>query len=656
MLMNYRLIIVFLLISLSACKTSPTEDASHLSAVQLEASSANSNSVPATDSTLEVAVTPEEPVVSSADTSLPNNVIEAEYSVELGEFNHYPKETSGWDATGWSVITPSSDSRLIYVSSSGGDDTSAEFYAPRDISDVRDPGLIKPYKTIHAALEQVRDGFPDWILLLRGDVWTVGDNIELVSGRSVSERFVMTSYGETGQRPMLNSSSAETLRIWPDTNFIAITNLSFYAHKRDPDSVDFSGWGSVGESLGIRVYSSEETVMGSLLIENNKLNYFSKGITIGGGGDTYDVVIRRNIILNSYSELSHSQGMYASQASVYLEENLFDHNGWYQLQVDGSNSKEKGQANIFNHNTYFSGAKNTTFIRNIFMRSSSIHNKWAATSSDGVDTINSHDLWMQDNLYIGGEIGISAGGNTDYNTGPRWRNVHVVNNVMLAIGRDRPTNRSLGWYIDASDWNSGAICGNYLLHNDNPLVTNLIGVKLAGHSNRVTIADNTIHGLLRGDETANAGAITIDNEPKSDILVSGNNIQLHESKLRPVVTDGLANLEFRDNKYYSAGDPELWFESAGGDLNFEDWVVAANDTSSAVTRDSFVEPKRTFETYLASIGLPDSLDSFVESRASQLKSAWSPDLSSASIVSYIRNGYGNLVCLKTEAEILSEDI
>ena len=128
------------------------------------------------------------------------------------------------------------------------------------------------------------------------------------------------------------------------------------------------------------------------------------------------------------------------------------------------------------------------------------------------------------------------------------------------------------------------------------------------------------------------------------------------AKLRPVVTDGLANLEFRDNKYYSAGDPELWFESAGGDLNFEDWVVAANDTSSAVTRDSFVEPKRTFETYLASIGLPDSLDSFVESRASQLKSAWSPDLSSASIVSYIRNGYGNLVCLKTEAEILSEDI
>ena len=38
------------------------------------------------------------------------------------------------------------DARLISVSSSLGDDETAEFYAPRDIGDIQDPGLIKPFK------------------------------------------------------------------------------------------------------------------------------------------------------------------------------------------------------------------------------------------------------------------------------------------------------------------------------------------------------------------------------------------------------------------------------------------------------------------------------------------------------------------------------
>ena len=36
---------------------------------------------------------------------------------------------------------------------------------------------------------------------------------------------------------------------------------------------------------------------------------------------------------------------------------------------------------------------------------------------------------MSDNLFVGGEIGISAGGNTDYGTGPRWENINIIDNV-----------------------------------------------------------------------------------------------------------------------------------------------------------------------------------------------------------------------------------
>ncbi len=62
----------------------------------------------------------------------------------------------------------------------------------------------------------------------------------------------------------------------------------------------------------------KNSVMGTVLLENNDFNFFSKGVSINGGGDVLDVVIRRNTIRNSYSESYHSQGIYAIHASVLL--------------------------------------------------------------------------------------------------------------------------------------------------------------------------------------------------------------------------------------------------------------------------------------------------------------------------------------------------
>jgi NTE family protein len=62
---------------------------------------------------------------------------------------------------------------------------------------------------------------------------------------------------------------------------------------------------------------------------------------------------------------------------------------------------------------------------------------------------------MDDNLYVEGEIGIGAGGNEP---GPlRFKDVKITNNVFMHIGRDRPTNRDLGWYIEILDWDGGLV-------------------------------------------------------------------------------------------------------------------------------------------------------------------------------------------------------
>lgn len=643
--MNYlsKILLLVVFIGLTACKTSPeVDDSSATGGLSINsAAKANSDS---SDQPQTQAVA-QDPVISTADTDS-DAVLADEYNVKAGEFNLYPRETSGWDSSGWSKLTPSEDSRLIYVSSSTGDDETAEYYALRDVSDIQNPGLIKPFRTVHAALDQVRDDYPDWILLLRGDVWELVDRVALKGGRSVTERSVITSYGDSSERPLLKSDESEILRIWADVNYVAIVGLGLKAHKRDPESLEFSGWGNVVDSIGLRIYSPEGTVMGSVLIEGNYFNFFTKGINVQGGGDHHDIVVRRNIVRNSYSEKAHAQGMYASHASVLLEENIFDHNGWYKKQEGSGNEEAEGQATMFNHNTYFSEAFHTKFIGNIFLRSSSIQNKWAANSDkDGtLDSVESHDLWMEENLYVGGEIGISAGGNTDHDTGPRWENVTILNNVLLAIGRDQPTNRTLGWYIDASDWKAGSICGNYLLNNDNALVTNLYGINLAGHSSSVNISDNTIHGLIRDDPGSNTAAITVDSEDKADITINGNNVQLAGSKMRIVLADNSSSVSLDGNKYFSAAEAGQWFKADGSDEDFASWTLATSEINSTVEQDSFAEPGRSFETYLALIGASGSIDTFVDLVTDQSKDDWARDLTAEAISDYIRSGYGGLTC------------
>ena len=614
-----------ILLSLSACKTSPAGSESTINTGAEINVSANLNNE------------------TTSDDDAPEPLSGTFY---LEKFHLFPRDSNGWDEGGWSVVIPSLDSRLVYVSSSLGNDDTAGFVKSSDVDDVNNPGSIKPYKTIEAALGQTRDGYPDWVILRRGDVWEVPNVLSIRAGRSVFERSVVTSYGSSKYRPLIKTQANKGLSLWGSVDFVAIIGISLYADFRDPESTEFAGWGQVGNPSGISMYQPEGIVKRSILIEDNEINFFGTGIVMTGAGSLQDIVIRRNIIRNSYSETSHSQGIYAANASILLEENIFDHNGWYKKQEDGGSYNAEGQATMFNHNTYFSNSFNSKFIRNIFLRSSSIQNKWTANSDTGssIDSIKSHDLWMEDNVYVGGEIGISAGGNTDYDTGPRWQNITIINNVLMAIGRDQPTNRTLGWNIDADDWDGGLICGNYILNTDNLAVSGLIGIKLGGHSRDVRIAENTLHGLIRSTPSSIAGAITVNSSPKENITISKNNIQLANSKMRVLVTDPLDSIKFEGNNYFSGLISNEWFGSLGVNYDIDGWRTASGDINSTVGQASFLEPKRTFETYLSSIGLAQSIDDFMEQAVNQSKDNWNQDITAQAVITYIREAYGNLIC------------
>ncbi|MBK1878491.1 Ig-like domain-containing protein [Pelagicoccus mobilis] len=241
------------------------------------------------------------------------------------------------DSYGWTQITPSADSLIVYVSNSEGDDA----------NDGLSPST--PKKTILAADALIRDGYPDHLLLKRGDVFPVETSVLLgrwKNGRSADEPLVMSYYGASGERPVV-----KILKKFIDWNgqardYQAFVGLDIYKSNSDPFSPDYTN-------------SNCEEVLrfvgggADLLIEDCKIRFGMTTVISYGGNLVTDVRIRRNIILDAWvnnTSNSHDkiQGLFMGgdvDGSYLVEENFFDHNGWSE-DVPGAG------ANKYNHNVY----------------------------------------------------------------------------------------------------------------------------------------------------------------------------------------------------------------------------------------------------------------------------------------------------------------
>jgi len=433
------------------------------------------------------------------------------------------------DKSGWSIIKPQVDSRLIYVSSSEGDDNRARPYFSAHIADPYNPDKkFVAYKSISKAMKSVRNGYPDWVLLKRGDEWIVKKPIAGVSGKAKSSPFVLTSYGDSYKRPLVKTGVSSGFVLARGRSFVAVVGVDFYAHQRDPNSIGFVGWDNVKKPSGFKSVTNNKADIQSLLLEDNVFRFYKNNVQINGNKKSLNIVIRRNQFLDSYSTTSHSQGVYIADGTLLLEENLFDHNGWFKQRFQKLNSRAEGQATFYNHNAYFKNINNSTIRGNIFSRASSMGVKFTSNSSKQTkrNAVKSSNLLIDGNLFIEGEIGLSIGGNTDFNNGYRWKNIRVNNNLMFNVGGSRPTNRGLAWHIDADDWDGGEIVNNYLLYNDNPSkVKNVFGIKVSGWSQNVQISRNVIHGLHEG---VNRSIITPKNKDRLNIEVRNNLVnQVH---------------------------------------------------------------------------------------------------------------------------------
>jgi hypothetical protein len=396
-------------------------------------------------------------------------------SGKAGSDDGMPKPVG--DPEGFTTLTKSADTRVIYVSASGDD---------------KNDGLSedKPLKTPEAGLKKLRTGSPDWLLFKRGDTFDGSLGNWAVSGRSASEPIVVSAYGN-GARPLFRTGGGTAIDSvnssdgGPHHDHVWFIGLSFYANRRDPSSPDFGGNPSNVEGIHWRTGTTD------LLIEDCVLRFY------GLAGSFLDsdnlgmtnIRLRRNQFLDSYNTESqgHSQGIYLSAVkSILFEENIFDHNGWND-DVSGA------QKQVFNHNLYGdNGNKGIVFKNNISMRASS---HGAMIRPGGVATGN---FFAYDaiSLLIGGGDKPEAGGVDG----------EATDNVVLA-GTDIG-NSPKQYGIDLENIHSVKVANNIVANasssNANP------GLKTG--VNGATYTDNIVYNWPVGTNTNGSFS-----EPKRDL-------------------------------------------------------------------------------------------------------------------------------------------
>ncbi|QIL90624.1 PKD domain-containing protein [Microbulbifer sp. SH-1] len=357
------------------------------------------------------------------------NVLVYDYFPLMHKVEHYTQ------------ILPADDTRIVYVSSSEGDDANNGFSSKT------------PVKTIGQGISLLRDGFPDWLALKSGDSWETGVGAWAKSGRSQSEPMVITSYGAGAARPLLRTHDESAFRFQggggsPEyVNYLVIHGLHFYAASRDPNSSEFTGASADRAIVWLRGTNG-------LLIEDNLIQFYKEGITLqeSDGFDIRNVLIKNNVIVDSYHTIdAHSQGIFLKQTDhVRIERNVFDHVGW-------NNDVPGAEPTKFNHSIYVQfDNRDISIVDNIITRS----------SSNGVQ-LRPGGL-LEGNVLVHNPISLMlSGDNSQGDPG-------IIKNNVVLHGNDITELDPRGWGIDITpEIVSAEVTGNIVAHeastSNNPM-------------------------------------------------------------------------------------------------------------------------------------------------------------------------------------------
>ena len=546
------------------------------------------------------------------------------------------------DAEGWTVLDPANATYVAYVAAAG-DDSRGVVYAAADGRLGPDPQMplnpVAAFRTVAAAVANFDEGTAAWVLLHRGD--TLYEGLRPISGESPGRPFVFASYGPAQAPP----------EVWTEAGTIAVNRcceglrhfwaigLSFYAYTRNPaDGAHFAG---ADGAEGIRLIGLDGHPVDDVLFEGNRFRFYTSNSISGAGADHRRLRFRRNVFADNYSTVSHSQGLFVGGArGILLEDNVFDHNGWL-VRADAAAGLDSaaGAATIFNHDTYFATVDSARFVGNSFHRPSSIGTKW--TANDGERS--SVGVEVRDNLYHDCEVGISIGGNVG---GPyRFGDAVVAGNVVVDLGRSRPTDRDLGWGITIRDWDGGRCDSNLIVSTTNDTVTNGLGIWIRGDLRDVGVRANTVarlgtaRGLLFGPTRADG------------LAISDNALIQDDGHVGFVEVDPLlVGATFARNRYFASGGQQTAI--LGTDTTtLAAWLSVNREAGARFEDPSYYDRTRSMDSYITEVLHLPSREAFYARLREFSRFDWDERYGARAINAYLREGFAEV----TETERYDAD-
>ena len=502
------------------------------------------------------------------------------------------------DEHGWTIIEPEHDSRVIYISSSEGNDS----------NDGLSPQSAKA--TIQAAKYQLRHGYPDHLLLKKGDTF---ENQSIggikTSGRSAEEPLVFSTYGNSNERPLVivplgsnaflttgGGGAPQTIDNW------VVNGIHFRTQDEDTDR-------GAGAYL-IRGGSN-------ILIEDCVFERFHNGLTVqGADGAFHNFKLRRSIIIENHPlpGKGHSQGIYTSNVhGALIEENVFDTNGWHP-EINGA------IPTIFNHNMYLNnGSSDFKVIGNIV----------ANASSHGMQ-LRCGGI-VEDNLFVKNSINMLFGGSNPVdgeNTGEARRNV-------ILEGKNIADNLPRGWGLNAEGLIDFIWEDNIIAHQGTgnmPVALTFSGWPEGGAS--MSVRNNIVYNW-KGSITIDTDNISsfnfenndIQNSTNSDILINVNNFQQNSS----FVSAG--------NSFHSNSNGQNWFRINNNSNSVDGWKSYFADNTSSANDKNYDDPDRNLAGYNATLGGEATYEAFMAEARKQSRDNWRTEYTANAVNEYIREGF-----------------
>lgn len=518
------------------------------------------------------------------------------------------------NAAGWTVVTPSSDSRLIYVSSSGGNDANSGLSA------------AAPVSSISHAYSLLRPGYPDWLLLKRGDAFSGYFSAYSAAGRSASEPMVFTSYGDpTLPRPIVDSGVNIAFRTGSNSHDVFVLGVSFTSSTHNPSSPNYTGQGNYG------FYDLGGTT--DIRIEDCSFDNFLTDITFQGFyGPLYNITVRRSQILDAWATTGHSQGLYADTVTgLTLQDNVFDHDGW-NASVPGA------QPTIYNHDCYLHSSNNNVVVTgNIFADASSFG---LQARAGGV---------VDDNLFINDPYAFSFGLVNGATTRAGGVTGEVIGNVILGSRQD-PSGWGIGAMIGNLKVGGGTVVANNLFDGgggSQPAIQFQPGNAVSNPAqevglNTLVVSNNIVYGWGFGLSLASSfipGAVG--STGLTAVVIRNNDFQSNVSG-RIVSQGATYDPRFEDwssNVYASStASQSKWFQLQGSLISLATWTSQIEPTAISATI-PFVNPNRSVTSYMSDQGLTSSLAAFVSGARALNAQNWNPLYLAASVASYMQAGF-----------------